>query len=114
RQDMTSKDNPGNEIGSEQRARLDVADKDDDEDSGVDWLGAYLYWLRQRAGQDGRVDWGAYDRAAQARDAMAPAPRERFGPAAAKPGAIGVQNVTAQWEYIGPNNYSSYNGPNTG
>lgn len=70
---------------------------------------AYLYYIKQRAFPNDRVDWHAYDRAARQRDALPAAKPPRVPTAGAgKPAAGGVrlqgmsQPQASAWEFVGP------------
>ncbi len=70
---------------------------------------AYLWWYRQRAYPNDRIDWAAFGRAEDRRAAMAAAP---FGTART---VHATAVPTGRWEFLGPTNlptpYRRYYGP---
>lgn len=107
------KDAHGKKLATVNSAKAAAKDKDSDgdEEDGTDYLQAYLWYLQQRAGADGSVDWSAYPAADAHRDAMPAASFENkvAGGAAKSPRgrhAMDVPSSYARWEFVGPRNLS--------
>jgi photosystem II stability/assembly factor-like uncharacterized protein len=88
--------------------------REEEEETGVDWLEAYLFYMQQRAYPNDQVDWSAMRRGAERRDQM---PAANLRPVSSTPtanpvpgGKPGATMMAAgapagsKWEFVGPKN----------
>lgn len=71
------------------------AKRGEEEEGGLDYLGALLHYRMQRAYPNDTVDWSAWDKASAHRDQMPPA---RIGPVGPDDSPAGT------WTFVGPKN----------
>lgn len=75
-----------------------------EKDESLDALGAYLYYLKQRAYPNDTIDWTKYPQAAAHRDKMPATPWGKRGSSHVNPMSLG-----SAWKFVGPNRDTSTN-----